>query len=276
MGIPSVSTEKHPHNSNVPVTTMSTTTMTTTTNLNKYGVHLIEKPVLKPDEITTLRRTINDRLRETAKLDLTDATTWSRWPLDPSTLYAKYFADIKVAVLPGKLRVTGIDLQPPVVFKEMLRPRDRHPNPSILSRTQPYHGSLQLTAQDPSVGSVWVLTGSHLLFEKFSRVFNHSGHRNHATTISLTKQEFQWYVRELRKLNYSGVMQRVVAPKAGQMVLWDSRLVCSTYMPAMHVIPEATTSPELALAAMEDIHVLDHYWRQAVYVEVWQLKSTTP
>lgn len=241
--------------------------MSTTANLNKYGVHLIEKPVLSKNEIATLRRAINDRLRKSTKLDLTDATTWIRWPLEPESLYTKYFADgTSVLPLPGITRITGIDLQPPVVFKEMLRPSDRHPHPSIMSRAQPYCGSLQLTAQDPSVGSVWVLTGSHLLYDKFSRVFNHSGNRD--VNRNLTKQEFQWYVRELRKLNYSGVMQRVVAPKVGQMVLWDSRLVCSVYMPAMHVIPEATTSPELALAAMEDIHVLDHYWRQAMYVEL--------
>jgi len=243
--------------------------MSTTANLNKYGVHLVEKPVLSKNKIATLRRALNDHLRKSTKLDLTDATTWIRWPLEPESLYTKYFADgtssSSIVAPPGLLppgltRITGIDLQPPVVFKEMLRPSDRHPHPSIMSRAQPYCGSLQLTAQDPSVGSVWVLTGSHLLYDKFSR------HRD--VNRNLTKQEFQWYVRELRKLNYSGVMQRVVAPKAGQMVLWDSRLVCSVYMPAMHVIPEATTSPELALAAMEDIHVLDHYWRQAIYVEL--------
>jgi len=242
-------------------------------NLKTYGVHVRKTPALSAAEVKALQGTLNDRLLATVMLNMNDATTWPRW-LPPSQLYRQCFAPPQQLSIPTPkplqdVTVIGVDLQPPAILDVM----PRKICPCILSRKTPLHGSIQLTAQEASVGSVWVLTGSHVLFDKFCQT-----HRqgfpidDDDNPISLTAAEFQWYVRELRRQGYTGTLQRVIANKAGQMVLWDSRLVCCMYMPATNLIPEIH-SPELALKAMKNVHVLDHYWRQAVYFQARQINA---
>lgn len=248
----------------------STCRATMQKNLKHYGVHVTNTSLLTAKDITRLRQLLNQRIQRFAKIDMTRPATWKNWP-EPQKLRLTCFETIgndkevtKIMTkmdLVNETQVIGVDLQPPAMLKPVSSPFV----PSILSRDAPFHGCLQLTAQDINVGSIWVLSGSHHLYDRFCRTQRSIDDPDaYKVPLLLTPKEMDWYVKEVRKLGYSGIVQRVVASKAGQVALWDSRLVCGLYMPATTTIPESE-APTLAEKAMKNVHVLDKYWRQAVY-----------